>query len=188
MNTAKLLPGIDTPARIAATCALGAGIEAAMAWRFGWSPALPAYLALGAASAVVTVTDLATRKIPEAIMLPSYPLAAVLLAVASASRGQWWALARGSIAMASLVGFYLVLGLALPTQFGIGDIELGALLGLYLGWLGWSALSSGTLAAWLLAALALPAHHLLDHGARRRALAAGPFLVAGALVAVLLSS
>lgn len=188
MNAEKVLPGIDTPARIGATCVLGAGIEAAMAWRFGWSPALPAFLALGAVGAVITITDLATRKIPEAVVLPAYPLAAVLLAVASAPRGQWWALARGGIAMASLGGFYLVLGLAFPNQFGIGDIELGGLLGLYLGWLGWSALSGGTIAAWLLAALALPAHHLLDHGARRGALAAGPFLVAGALVAVLLSS
>ena len=188
MNAQKVLPGIDTPARIAATGVLGAGIEAAMAWRFGWSSALPAFLALGAASAVVTITDLATRKIPEAVVLPAYPLAAALLAVASGPRGQWWALARGGIAMASLGGFYLVIGLAFPTQFGIGDIQLGGLLGLYLGWLGWSALSSGTLAAWLLAALALPAHHLLDHDARRGALATGPFLVAGALVAVLLSS
>ena len=188
MNAEKVLPGVDTPARIAATCVLGAVIEAAMTWRFGWSSALPAFLALGAASAVVTITDLATRKIPEAVVLPAYPLAAALLAVASAPRGQWWALARGGIAMASLGGFYLVLGLAFPTQFGIGDIELGGLLGLYLGWLGWSALSGGTLAAWLLAALALPARHVLDHGARRGALAAGPFLVAGALVAVLLSS
>jgi leader peptidase (prepilin peptidase)/N-methyltransferase len=93
----------------------------AITWRFGWSSALPAYLALGATAAVVTVTDLTTRKIPEAVVVPSYPLAAALLAVASAPRGQWWALARGGIPMASLGGFYLVLGLAFPNQFGIGD-------------------------------------------------------------------
>lgn len=188
MNAEKVFPGIDTPGRSAATCALGAGIDAAMAWRFDWSAALPAYLAFGAIAAAVTVTDLAVHKIPEAIVLPAYPLAVALLAVASAPRGQWWALARGGIAMALLGGFYLILGLGFPTQFGIGDIQLGGLLGLYLGWLGWSALSGGTLAAWLLAALALPARNILNRHARPAALAAGPFLVAGALVAILLST
>ncbi|MGH8994440.1 MAG: hypothetical protein ACRDYB_00115 [Acidimicrobiales bacterium] len=188
MNAEKVVPGIDTPGRIAATCTLGAGIVAAMAWRFGWSAALPAYIALGAVGAVITVSDLAVHKIPDAIVLPAYPLAAALLAVASAPQGQWWALARGAIAMGLLGGFYLALGLGFPTQFGIGDIQLGALLGLYLGWLGWSALSGGTLAAWLLAAVALPARHVLSRPARPAALAAGPFLVAGALVSILLSS
>jgi hypothetical protein len=46
----------------------------------------------------------------------------------------------------------------------------------------------GTLAAWLLAILALPARHVVTHDTRLGALSAGPFLVAGALVAVLLSS
>jgi leader peptidase (prepilin peptidase)/N-methyltransferase len=187
VNAEKVFPGIDTSSCIAATCALGAGIEAAMAWRFGWSAALPAYLALGAIGAAVTVTDLTVRKIPEAIVLPAYPVAAALLAVASTPQSQWWALVRAGITMGLLSSFYLVLGLTFPTQFGIGDIQLGGLLGLYLGWLGWSALSGGTLAAWLLAALALPTRHVLNRHARPAALAAGPFLVAGALVAIVLS-
>ncbi|MGH8299894.1 MAG: prepilin peptidase [Steroidobacteraceae bacterium] len=185
MSIERAVPGIDTPSRFAATCALGAGIEAAMVWRFGWSSALPAYLLFGAVAAVVTVTDLAARKIPEAVVLPAYPLAATLLAVASGSAGQWWSLARGAIAMAVLGGFYLALGLGFEGQLGSGDIELGGLLGLYLGWIGWTALAGGTLVAWLLAALAIPAHRAVTRGARTRALPAGPFLVAGALVVVI---
>jgi leader peptidase (prepilin peptidase)/N-methyltransferase len=178
-------PGIDTPGRIATTCALGVGIDAAMVWRFGLSAALPAYCYFGAVAAIVTVTDVAVHKIPEAVVLPSYPLAAALLA--AASRGQWWALARGGIAMTLLGGFYLALGLTFPRQFGSGDIELGALLGLYLGWLGWATLTTGTILAWLLAALALPLRRVATPR-RCGPLAAGPFLATGALVAVLLSA
>jgi leader peptidase (prepilin peptidase) / N-methyltransferase len=187
MTPSTAFPGIDRPARIIAACALGAGIDAAMAWRFGLTAALPAYGYLGAVAAVVTVTDLAARKIPEAVVLPSYPLAAALLATASAPHDQWWALARGGIAMALLGGFYLTLGLTFPRQFGSGDIELGALLGLYLGWLSWSALATGTLLAWLLAAVALPLRRVVTPG-HRGALPTGPFLAVGALVAILLSA
>ncbi|MGH8995418.1 MAG: prepilin peptidase [Acidimicrobiales bacterium] len=78
----------------------------------------------------VVVTDLATRKIPEAVVLPAYPLGAGLLAVASASGGQWSAFASAGAAMALLGGFYLAIGLAFPAGMGIGDIQLGGLLGL----------------------------------------------------------
>jgi leader peptidase (prepilin peptidase)/N-methyltransferase len=185
VNVERTFPGIDTTSRVVTTGTLAVGIDAAMAWRFGWSAALPAYLYLGTISAVVTMTDLGARKIPEPVVLGSYPLAAALLAAASAPRGQWWALARGGIAMAMLGGFYLILGLAFARQVGIGDIELGGLLGLYLGWISWSALASGTLVAWLLPALAILARRAVSRGSRRGALAAGPFLAAGALVAAL---
>ena len=187
MTPGTAFPGIDRPARIFAACALGAGIDAAMAWRFGLSAALPAYGYLGAVAAVISVTDLAARKIPEAVVLPSYPLAAVLLAAASAPHDQWWALARGGIAMGLLGSFYLTLGLTFPRQFGSGDIEFGGLFGLYLGWLGWSALATGTILAWLLAAAALPLRRVVTPG-HRGALPAGPFLAIGALVAILLSA
>ena len=42
-----------------------------MAWRFGWSAELPAYLAFGAVAATVTVTDLAARRIPNRVVAPA---------------------------------------------------------------------------------------------------------------------
>jgi leader peptidase (prepilin peptidase)/N-methyltransferase len=181
----RVFPGVGTPNRLAATGMLAVGVEAAMVWRFGWSAALPAYLVFGMVAATVTMTDIWARKIPEALVLPAYPLGGALLAIAAVSQGRWWPLARGGIAMVLLGSFYLILGLAFAGQFGIGDIELGGLLGLYLGFLGWSALASGTLAAWLLAALAVMARLAAAHRTYRGALAAGPFLAAGALLAVL---
>ena len=52
----QVLPGIDKPRLILTTCALSAGIGAAMGWRFGWSAPLPAFLrSVGTA---VDATDL----------------------------------------------------------------------------------------------------------------------------------
>jgi leader peptidase (prepilin peptidase) / N-methyltransferase len=187
VNVTRVLPGVDSRARIATTLVLAAGIDAALAWRFGHSLVLLAYLVFGTVGAAVVVTDFTTRKIPARLVLPAYPLAVALLASAAASQDHWWPLARAGIAMVAVTGFYLLLGVVFAGQFGIGDIELGGLLGLYLGWIGWSALVAGTLLGWVLAALAILVRRLFMAGEAARELPLGPFLVAGALVAVLAS-
>ena len=184
MNATRVLPGIDSPPRIATTLVLAAYIDAALSWRFDLSLALLAYLVFGTVGAVVVVTDFTTRKIPARLVLPAYPLALGPLAVAAAGHGHWWPLERGAVAMVAVCGFYLLLGLTFAGQLGIGDIELGGLLGLYLGWIGWSALVAGTLLGWALAAAAIPVRMVVG-GTTTRELPAGPFLVAGVLVAVL---
>lgn len=187
MRAERAFPGIDTPMRVAMTVGGAIVVDALVIWRFGTSAELGALLLFGTVSAVGAATDLASRKIPVAIILPAYPFAAVLLAVASADGGQWWRLARGGIGLVALSGFYLALGLAFPGQLGMGDIKLGGLIGLYLAWANWAALVTGTLLAWLLAALAIPAIHISTRGAAPKELPAGPFLVAGAIVVVLLN-
>lgn len=187
MNSARVLPGIDSPPRITTTVILAAGIDAALTWRFGPHLVLLAYLVFGTIGAVVAVTDLTARKIPARLVLPGFPLAGTLLAVAASSQDHWCSLARASIAMVAVTGFYLLLGLAFAGQFGVGDVELGGLLSLYLGWIGWSALTAGTLLGWILAAMAIPVCRRFTDTGGAGALPAGPFLVAGALIAMLAS-
>lgn len=185
MNTAHVIPGVDSRTRVATTLLLASAVNAALGWRFGPGLVLLAYLVFGTVGAIVVVTDLAARKIPARVVLPAYPLAAALLAITSASDHDWWSLGRAGISMAAVGGLYLMLGLAFAGQFGMGDIELGGLLGLYLGWIGWSALATGTLLGWALAALAIPLRRTFIGADETGALPAGPFLVAGALVAIL---
>jgi leader peptidase (prepilin peptidase)/N-methyltransferase len=180
----KALPGLDTPGRIAAAGGLGVGIAAAMAWRFGWSATLPAYLAFGAAGATVTVSDLARRRIPDQVVAPVFLLGLGLLSAACAGSGFWWPLARAAIAAVILAGFYLCLGLAFTAGMGLGDVKWAGAIGLYLGYLGWSTLPSATLAAFGTAAIVVLATAAVGRG-RRLVLPMAPFMTAGALVAIL---
>lgn len=184
MTVVKMLPGIDTTAKVAAACALGAAIEAAMAWRFGWTAELPAYLAFGAVAAAVTLTDLAARRIPNRVMAPAYVVGSALLAAASVGTGSWWPLARAAIGAVLLAGFYLALGLAFPAGMGLGDVKWAGVIGLYLGYLGWTALPTATLVAFGAAAVFVLVGRVAGRG-RRLVLPMAPFMTAGALVAVL---
>lgn len=183
MTPAGAFPGLDTPRRIAGTVLAGMVIEAAMAWRFGWSPPLAAYSYLAMTGAVVSATDLAARRVPKPIVLPAYPITAALLVMACLPSGPWWPLARAGIAAAVLGGFYLALALAFPSGMGLGDVKWAGVLGAYLGWLGWSAMVDGTLIAFIAAAGALVVAR--PAGRRRASLPMAPFMALGAVVAVL---
>jgi len=67
-----------------------------------------------------------------------------------------------------------------PGALGMGDVKLAALLGLYLGWLGWSTVLTGAVAGFVVqAALALVLLAARRVG-RRDALPFGPAMLVGA--------
>ncbi|MHB1583066.1 MAG: prepilin peptidase [Acidimicrobiales bacterium] len=166
------------------TGAVLAGVEAVLVWRIGWSVALGSFVYLGALGVVVSVIDLRTHRLPNRLVLPSYPVVVALLALAAGVEGRWWPLGRAAIAMVLVAGFYLVLGLAFPHGLGLGDLKLAGLVALGLGWLGWPVLTTGVLAGWALAALALLARHATRPTRRGRPIALGPWLCLGALLAI----
>jgi leader peptidase (prepilin peptidase)/N-methyltransferase len=185
VTPADALSGLDTPGRIAGTVLTGLVIESAMVWRFGWRPPLAAYSALAVTGAILSVTDLAARRVPSVVVLSAYLVAVPLLVSASASTGQWWPLARAGITAAALGGFYLALGLAFPAGMGLGDVRWAVALGAYLGWLAWSAVITGTLLAFLAAAVVLVVMRVA--GRPQASLPMVPFMTFGAVAAVLAS-
>jgi leader peptidase (prepilin peptidase)/N-methyltransferase len=146
--------------------------------------ALPAYLYLAAVGTALAVIDLDWRRLPNAIVLPSYPVVAVLLTLSSAWQHDWWALARAAIGAAALVAFFFALALAHPAGMGLGDVKLAGILGGVLGYLSWSALLIGTFAGFLLGALVGVAVIVARHGGRKTAIPFGPSMIAGVLVAL----
>jgi leader peptidase (prepilin peptidase)/N-methyltransferase len=172
---------------VLAACVLGAGVEGAPCWRFGWSGALPAYLYFGAVAIVVSATDLAARRVPNRVVLPAYVIGPALLALASLISGQWSELTRAGAAMAILAALSLALALASRGGIGLGDCKWAGIVGLYLGWLGWSALWGGTILAFVAAALFVIVRHGFRVAGDRVLLPFAPFMAAGALVAVFAS-
>jgi leader peptidase (prepilin peptidase)/N-methyltransferase len=120
VTSAELAAGLGAGCQRAPTGAVLAGVEAVLVWRIGSSAALAAFVYLGALGVVVSIIDLRTRRLPNRIVLPSYPVVVALLALAAGMEGRWWPLGRAAFAVALVAGFYLVLGLAFEHGLGLG--------------------------------------------------------------------
>ena len=163
---------------------------ASLTFRIGgqahWS-LLPAYLYLGAIGAALTLIDLDVHRLPDLIVLPSYPIVFVLLFVPTVVTGQWDALLRGVLAGLALFVGYLILALISPGGggLGFGDVKLAGVLGLLLGWLGWSPAIVSVLAAFIIGGFIALILLLLRRTSRSSSIAFGPSMILGAWVALM---
>ncbi|HEX2771272.1 MAG TPA: prepilin peptidase, partial [Micromonosporaceae bacterium] len=127
----------------AVTVPLSATAWAAVAAAVGLTPALPAFLLLAALAVPLALIDLKVLRLPDPLVSTAFLGGVALLAVAAAAEGTPDDLLR-ALAAAALSGVaYVVLALIPGSQLGFGDVKLGAVLGLYLGWLGWFAVVAG---------------------------------------------
>ena len=127
--------------------------------------------------AAITLTDLDRRVIPNRILLMAALTGLVMAALSDpgslAGRGSAAALTGAAL---------LLLALAAPGGFGMGDVKLGAVMGLFLS----AAIVPALLVAFLLGSLA-GGMLILRHGleARGRTIPFGPFLALGGVVGLL---
>ena len=173
--------GQATPRRVAVVTVLAAVTLGAVAGAVGAEPQLPAYLWLAAVGVALAVIDIETLRLPDRLTLPSYPVGLVLLAIPA----DWPALGRAVLAavITGVAAFLLAL-LAPRGGLGLGDVKLLGLLGLFLGWLGWGVLVVGVALGFALGAVAAVGMLASRRAGLRDHLAFGPWLIAGALVAV----
>jgi leader peptidase (prepilin peptidase)/N-methyltransferase len=161
-----------------------AALFVAVTLRFGLAAELPAYLYLAAVSVALGMIDLDVRRLPNSIVLPSYVVGGALLLLPAAITGDRAPALRGLLAMLMLFGFYLALSFAYPGGMGMGDVKLAGLLGLYLGWLGWSSVLVGAFGGFLVGGLAGAALMLIRRAGRRSPVPFGPAMLTGAFLAV----
>lgn len=160
------------------------GLAAAFA---GASWTLPALLYLAAVGLALTLIDLDVHRLPNAIVLPSYPVAAVLLLVADLApdgRLDTGTAVRALVGAAALFGFYFLLAFIYPAGMAFGDVKLAGLLGLYLGWFGWGALVVGSFGAFLLGGVFSVGLLLTRRAGRKSGIPFGPWMIAGAVLGV----
>ena len=169
---------------------LAAAVTALLFARFGTQPDVAAFAYLGVVGVVgvaLTEIDLAVHRLPDRLTLLTYPALIVLLGLAAVSDGNGAALIRALLGGLVLAAAYLLLGLASAGQLGGSDIKLGGLIGLALGWLGWQTLIEGAFLGFVLAAMAGLALLAMCRISLRTKTSFGPFILAGALLAVLAS-
>lgn len=183
--TLRLAAGGEASARrVSALTLATAVVFGLLAGRVGAVPALPAFLLIGAAGVVLAVIDAEHHRLPDRVVAPAFLGGTALLLAAALIEQALGAWLRGLVAAAALAGVLLLMAVARPGGLGLGDVKLGGLLGLALGWLGWGYVVTGVFAGFVLGAVVA----LLLIAARRATLrtpvAFGPALLVGALLAV----
>lgn len=165
---------------MAATSALFVLVAA----RFGASPALPAFWFFAASLVALSIIDLEHRVVPNALVYPSALGAGLLLGVAALGTGSGRAAIDAMVGAA--VGFGVLLGIHLvkPAGMGFGDVRLGGLIGLNVGFLGLKEVVVALFLAFLLVALVGGALVALGRAGRHAQIPFVPFLAAAALLAV----
>ena len=173
------------PGRAALLGAVTVALFVGLAVRYDDSWVLPAFLVLAAGLVALSVIDFEYFLLPNRIV---YPLAAgtlALLALAAVGDDAWAAFGRailGGVAATVTLG---ALHLVSPRSMGFGDVKLAFVLGLVLGWLGWSELVLGLFCGFLAGAVVGIALIALRHRGRKEHLPFGPFLAFGTLVVLL---
>jgi leader peptidase (prepilin peptidase)/N-methyltransferase len=161
----------------------GTGVLFGLAgWRFADQPVLlAAYLTFAAAAVALALIDLDVHRLPNAIVVPAYPVLAALLALGADGDS----LRRAAGGAALLFGFFLLVAVVAPGAMGFGDVKLAGVVGGATAYLSWGAFLTAGFGAFLLGALA--ALMLLARGSagRRAAVPFGPFMLVAAWASVL---
>lgn len=160
-------------------------LAAAAAWRFGLGWELPAYLYLAAITVPLAVIDLRTLRLPNVLTLSAYPLVAGLLLLPALLADGWDAYVRALLAGASVLALFVVLHLINPSGMGLGDVKLAGPMGALLGWLSWQTTMVGVVIGFVLVAVVGIVMILARRADRKSALPFGPFMLAGAWIAIL---
>lgn len=150
---------------------------AAAFWRFGLSWALPVSWAFIAAMVAIAFIDHDHMIIPDKIVLPGALLGLAICVAMEPSR--WWQYLAASLGAAA---FLFALGLLWPGGMGAGDVKMALFMGAVLG----TSVVVALFAAFLFGAVVGVYLLLVQKRSRKSTLAFGPYLAAGAVLAVFL--
>lgn len=162
-----------------------AAVLIALAVRFDGEPwAFAAHAVFGAALVAQSTIDLQIRRLPREVTYTAMLIGAPLLCVAAFvdDRPERIAMAAlGAAIAATLMG---AIHVAARGGMGDGDVRFSPLLGMFLGWQNPGIVPLGLLAGFVLGAVVGVAVMVATGGDRKTAVPFGPFMAAGALLAV----
>ena len=163
-----------------ANAALWVGI----AQRFGTSWEVPAYCALASGLVALSLIDLDHFLLPNRVLYPVGFIVAGLLVLPAAIDGHWDFYLRAVEGGAAAFAVFFLIHIISPRGMGFGDVRLSFLLGLALGWLSWGHVFLGLFLGFLLGAVVGASLIAFKLRGRKDPVPFGPFMAAGALVAV----
>lgn len=155
-------------------------------WGLVTVPALlPALLYGVAVGVALFLIDVDTKRLPDAIVLPSYPVLAALLALAGVLSGQWPVATVAGSALVWWSVFYLPYKATKGRGMGFGDVKLAPLLGAVLGVFGWGPALVGLMASFVFGVLVSIVLMRLGRAGRKSKIPFGPFMLLGTAFGVI---
>jgi leader peptidase (prepilin peptidase)/N-methyltransferase len=153
----------------------------------GERPATAALVWAAGAAVVLAAVDLASHRLPDGVTYSTAVVCVGAFLVDAAVLGSWGALVRALAAAVVAFGVPYAVAAISPEALGFGDVKLLGLLGLLLGWFGWGVLLAGVFLGLLTGALVSLVLLATRRAGWRTALPFGPPLLAGAVLALVLS-
>ena len=151
-------------------------------FRFADRPTLlAAYLLFAAIAVALALIDLDVHRLPNAIVLPSYPVLAVLLLLATDGA----ALVRAAEGAALLFSLFFLIAMAAPGSMGFGDVKLAGAVGAMTAYLSWGAFLVAAFGGFLLGAVVGLLLIAVQRAGRRTAVPFGPFMLIASWASIL---
>ncbi|KGN36091.1 prepilin peptidase [Knoellia subterranea] len=146
--------------------------------------ALPAYLLFAWLTVCLVWIDLDVHRLPVGLTRPALPAFAVLLLPPTIATGEWDRLLTAGLCCVGLTVLYVIFAFLPGGGFGGGDIQLAPTIGLLLGWFSVGHVVIGTMAAFVVGGVTALVLLLTGRAGRKSAMAFGPSMCAGAIIAL----
>lgn len=148
--------------------------------------ALAAVVFLAVLSVRLVVIDIRTHRLPNRLVGPGYVVGILLLGAAALLAGEPVLMLRMVIGALAAGGFYWVLWAVYPAGMGFGDVKLAGLLGLYLGFSGWTFVILGIAAGFVVGGVWGIVVMLSRRGNAKSRIPFGPSMLTGAWLVMFL--
>ena len=162
-----------------------AAVVALLLWRFAGTADAAPFAFIGAMGVALAAVDIAVQRLPNRLTLPLYPGLVVLFGLVTVLDGHPSYLLRALLGGVVLGGGYLVLAALSRGSLGLGDVKLAGGVGIALGWLGWPTLLAGAFLGIVLNGVVSAVLLLARRVTLKQSLSFGPFMLGGALLAIL---
>jgi leader peptidase (prepilin peptidase) / N-methyltransferase len=167
---------------------LGAVTLAILAWRAGTHVATIGLVWAALIAVVLALVDISVHRLPDRLILTALAGTLVVFGISAVTTGDYRRLGVAALCGVGAGAAYFLIVFASPRGMGLGDAKLALLVGLTTGWFGVSTAVLALFAGLLLAGVTAIVLLVTRRVSRSDRLAHGPFMLLGALVAIILAT
>jgi leader peptidase (prepilin peptidase)/N-methyltransferase len=167
---------------------LAAATLGVIAWRSGLAVATIGLVWAALVAVTLALVDVAVHRLPDRLILAALAGTIFVFGIAALTTGEYARFGVAALCGLGCGALYFIIVFASPRGMGLGDAKLAVLVGLTSGWFGVRATILAIFAGVMYAGIAAIALLVLRRVTRSDRLAYGPFMLLGALTAIVLAT